>query len=85
MVLLEMLGWVGKFQARNKSKALAMLAGGKQPKQGSGLEVVVGDIRDRSSLTPSLFKVRYIHSIRFEKVAPRHTIMVEFGNMYVRL
>lgn len=46
-----------KPQARNKSKALAMLTGGKEPKEGSGLEVVVGDIRDKSSLVPSLFKV----------------------------
>ncbi|CAN0375017.1 unnamed protein product, partial [Hapterophycus canaliculatus] len=42
--------------ARNKSKAMAMLTGGKDPKEGSGLEVVVGDIRDKSSLVPSLFK-----------------------------
>eukprot|EP00752_Nemacystus_decipiens_P017720 g15888.t1 len=42
--------------ARNKSKALAMLTGGKDAKEGSGLEVAVGDIRDKSSLTPSLFK-----------------------------
>ncbi|CBN79682.1 conserved unknown protein [Ectocarpus siliculosus] len=42
--------------ARNKSKALAMLTGGKETKGGSGLDVVVADIADKSSLTPSLFK-----------------------------
>ena len=36
---------------------MAMLTDGKEPQEGSGLDVVVGDIRDRSSLTPSLFKV----------------------------
>jgi len=40
-----------------------MLAGGKDPKPGSGLEVVVGDIRDKSSLVPSLFKVQCRTSI----------------------
>lgn len=44
-------------QARNKLKALAMLTDGEEPKEGSGLDVVVGDIVDKSSLMPSLFKV----------------------------
>ena len=34
-----------------------MLTDGVEALEGSGLDVVVGDIRDRSSLTPSLFKV----------------------------
>lgn len=38
-------------------KAMAMLTDGLEPPEGSGLDLVVGDIRDRSSLTPSLFKV----------------------------
>lgn len=36
---------------------MAMLSEGRAPKEGSGLEVVVGNILDRSSLTPSLFQV----------------------------
>lgn len=34
-----------------------MLTDGEEPKEGSGLDVVVGDIVDKSSLMPSLFKV----------------------------
>ncbi|CAM9520877.1 unnamed protein product [Laminaria digitata] len=35
---------------------MAMLTDGEEPEEGSGLDVVVGNIIDRSSLTPSLFK-----------------------------
>ncbi|CAN0120883.1 unnamed protein product, partial [Ectocarpus fasciculatus] len=42
--------------ARNKSKASAMLTGGKETKGSPELDVVVANIADKSSLTPSLFK-----------------------------
>ncbi|CAN0470451.1 unnamed protein product [Ascophyllum nodosum] len=45
--------------ARNKSKATAMLSNVKvgNAEQGDVLDLVVADICDRSSLTPSLFEV----------------------------
>lgn len=35
-----------------------MLAGGKELEEDSDLEIVVGDIKDRSSLRPAVFQVR---------------------------
>lgn len=42
--------------ARNELKALAFLSGGQKPDPSSGLEVVVADIKDASTLKPALFK-----------------------------
>lgn len=45
-------------QARNQSKALAMLVGEENLKGAAALDLVVGDICDMSSLRPALFKVK---------------------------
>lgn len=51
-------------QARNESKALAMLGGEERLKGAAALDLVVGDICDMSSLRPAVFKVNSKRALR---------------------